>query len=146
MIAVQLFEALSLCISCKPSDWQLSSLAQLYNSALSPLPTLERLEVHNRRNHWEGDMENVQWLELLHLFPSVKDLVLLGTSFQLVAPTLNELDGGSIMEVLPVLQNIVIQDHRPSEPHNNNKVIAKFIATRQHLGSPVTVQHRDGKT
>src|SRR6266850_1889759 len=51
-VTVKPFGTLSLCILCKPSDWQLSSLAQLYNSALSPLPALEHLEIHNRRNFW----------------------------------------------------------------------------------------------
>jgi hypothetical protein len=142
IVADPLSMRLSLCILCKPSDWQLSSLSQLYNSALYPLPTLERLEIHNRRTYWEDDMENVQWLELLRLFPSLKDLVLLRESFRLVAPALDELDGESVMEVLPALQNIVIQDPQPSEP--DIKAIGKFIAARQLLGSPVTVQHRYG--
>jgi hypothetical protein len=141
-VTVEPFRTLSLHISCKPSDWQLSSLAQLCNSALSPLPTLEHLEFHNFQKYWEDDMENVQWLELLSLFPSLKDFVLSEKSFRLVAPALNELDGESIMEVLPALQNIVIQGPQPLEP--NNKTIGKFIATRQLLGSPVTVQYRDG--
>ena len=137
----QPFPTLSLCILCKPSDWQLSSLSQLYNSALSPLPTPGHLEIHDRRKVWEDDMENVQWLELLRLFPSVKHLVLSGKSFRLVAPALDGLDGESVTEVLPALQNIVLQDPQPSEL--DNKVIGRFIATRQLLGSPVTVQHHD---
>jgi hypothetical protein len=135
---------LSSCILCKPADWQLSSLSQLYNSALYPFPALEHLEIHNRRTYWVDDMENVQWLELLRLFPSLKDLVLSGTSFRLVAPALDELDGESVTEVLPALQTIVIQGPQSSEP--DIKAIGKFIAARQLLGSPVTVQYRDGKT
>jgi hypothetical protein len=60
--------------------------------------------------------ENIQWLEFLHLFPSAKDLVLSEKSFLLVAPALDELDGESVTEVLPALQNIIIQDPQPSEP------------------------------
>ena len=65
-VTVEPLQMLSLGILCKPSDWQLSSLSQLYNSTLSPIPTLEHLEIHNRRKrkYWKGDMENVQWLEL----------------------------------------------------------------------------------
>jgi hypothetical protein len=142
-VTVEPFRTLSLRISCEPSEWQLSSLSQLYNSALSPLPTLEYLEIHNHRNYWKDDMENVQWLELLRQFTSVKDLVLSMKSFRLVAPALNELDGESITEVLPALKNIVIQGPQPSEPVN--KALGNFISTRQLLGSPVTVQHQDGK-
>ena len=138
-VSVRPFKTLSLCISCEPSDWQLSSISQLYNSAFSPLPTLEYLEIRNHQKDWEDDIETVQWLELLHLFPFVKDLVLSEKSFRLVAPALDELDGE---EVLPALQNIIIQGPQPSKP--DNKVIGKFIATRQALGSPVNIQHRDG--
>ena len=142
-VSVVAARGLILRISCKSSDWQLSSLSQLYASALSPLPTLQYLEIYNPRKYWEDDMENVQWLELLRLFPSVKDLVLSEKSFRLVAPALNELDGQGIMEVLPALQNIVLQSPQPSEP--DNKAVGKIITTRQLLGRPVTVQHRDGE-
>jgi hypothetical protein len=143
-VTVEPFRTLSLRISCKPSDWQLSSLSQLHNSALSPLlSTLEILEIYNPREYWEDDMENVQWLELLRLFPSVKDLVLSEKSFRLVAPALNELDGESVTEVLPALQNIVTQGPQSSEP--DNEAIGKFISTRQLLGSPVAIQRRDGE-
>jgi hypothetical protein len=141
-VKVEPFRALLWRILCKSSDWQLSSLSQLYNSALSPLPALEHLEIHNHRNYWKEDMQNVRWLEFLRLFPSLKDLVLSVRSLRLVAPALNELDGESIAEVLPALQNIVIQGSQPSE--HDDKVIGKFIATRQLLGIPVTVQHHDG--
>ena len=56
---------------------------------------------------------------------------------------LDELAGESVTEVLPALQNIVLQGSQPSESDNN--LIGKFISTRQLLGSPVTIQHRDGK-
>ena len=74
-------EPLKLAISCKPSDWQLSSLAQVIGSSIPPPPTLERLELrddHYWPPHWQDDIENTQWLEILHPFTSVKDLVLSG--------------------------------------------------------------------
>jgi len=131
-ITINLFGRLCLRISCKSADWQLSSLSQLYNSALSPLFTLEILEIHNSRDSWEEDMENVQWLEFLRLFPSLKDLVLSVKSFRLVAPALNELGGESIIEVLPALQNVVLQSPQPSEPDNTAN--GKFISTTSALG------------
>ena len=39
------------------------------------------------------DIEHAQWLELLHSFTSVKDLVLSGRLISLVAPVLGELIG-----------------------------------------------------
>jgi hypothetical protein len=143
-VTVDPFRTLSLGISCNPSDWQLSSISQLYNSALYPFPALEHLEIYNRRTCWEDSTENVQWLEFLRLFPSLKDLILSGELFRLVAPALDELDGESVTEVLPALQNIVIQGPQLSEP--DIKAIGKFLAARQLLGRPVNVQNRDGET
>ena len=139
-VSVTASRTLSLRISSKSSDWQLSSLSQLYDSALSPLPTLEHLEIRSSREYWEDDMENVQWIDLLRMFPSVKDLILWAEEFRLVAPALDELDGEGVIEVLPALQTIVIEGYQPSEP--DSKAIAKYIAKRQLLGCPVTVQHR----
>ena len=67
---------IDLTISCRPSDWQLSSLAQVWSSALSPLLTLERLEIREHRECWQDDIEVTQWLELLRPFIFVKHLVL----------------------------------------------------------------------
>jgi len=133
-------------ISCKPSDWQLSSLAQLYNSAFgafSPLPALQRLEINDNRQHWQDDIENTQWLEVLHLFPSVRDLVLHGELVRLVAPALKELTGEpeSITEMLPALQGLFLEVPQPSEPVK--KVIRKFIFSRQLSGFPIAVHHRN---
>ena len=143
-VTISLFDRLCLCISCKPSDWQLSSLVRLYNSALSPLPTLESLVIRNHRKYWQDDMENIQWLELLYLFTSVKDLALFGDLFRLVAPALDALAQESVTEVLPVLQNIVLEGPQSSE--TIGKSIRNFIAARELLGCPVTVHHRELKT
>jgi len=102
-------EVLGLGISCRPSDWQLSSLAQALGSSIPPLPTLERLELrenHYQPQHWQDDIENAQWLEILRPFTSVKDLVLSGQLVQLVAPALGEPIGERATEELPALQNI----------------------------------------
>jgi hypothetical protein len=134
---------LDLIITCKPSDWQLSSLAQVCTSALSTLPTLERLHITDYRQDWEEDMENSQWLELLRAFTSIKDLFLYEKLFGLVAPALEELAGENIAELLPTLQNLFLQGPLPSELFN--KAIGEFISARQLSDCPVTVHHRDSE-
>jgi hypothetical protein len=132
------FHEISLAISCRPSDWQLSSLAQVCDSALSPLPTLERLEIDIMRS-WKDDVENAQWVELLHPFTSVKDLVLQGKSIQHVALALEQpaASGESVTEALPALQNLFLQGPQPSKPVK--KAIGKFVDARQFSGRPVAV-------
>jgi F-box-like len=129
----------SLAILCRPSDWQLGTLAQVCDSALSPLSTLELLEIRIWRS-WRDQVENAQWLELLHSFTSMKDLVLNGKLIRHVALVLEQLARERVTEALPALQNILLQGPQPSEPIK--KAIGKFVAERQLSGHPVAVHHR----
>jgi hypothetical protein len=139
-------EVVHLEISCKPLDWQISSLAQVCSTSFPPLPMLERLHIviekdRNSLLEWQDDMESTQWLELLRPFTSVKDLDLSEDSVPFVAPALQELYGERVTEVLPALENIFLKAPQPSGPVM--EAIGKFIAARQLLGCPVTVYHLD---
>ena len=137
-------KVLELRIPCRPSDWQLSSLAQAIGSSIPPLPTLERLELrgdYHQPQHWQDDIENTQWLEILHPFTSVKDLVLSGELVQLVAPVLGELIGERATEELPALQNIFIEGFLPSGSLPWQKDIGQFVTVRQTSGLPVAVHY-----
>jgi hypothetical protein len=137
-----------LSISCEPLDWQISSLAQVCSTSFPRIPTLEFLsiEIHKYGDsplEWQDDMEDTQWLELLHPFISVKDLELFEDLVPFVAPALQELSGERVTEVLPALQNIFFTGPQPSGPVK--EAIWKFTAARQLFGYPVTVHHRDDK-
>ena len=61
-------------ISCRQLDWQLSSLVQVCNQALPTLSTVECLKLGPnfycpRLRSGQDDVENTQWLELLHPLP-----------------------------------------------------------------------------
>jgi len=133
-------EISSLAISCRPSDWQLSSLAQVCDSALSPLPTLELLEINIKRS-WQDDVDIAQWVELLHTLTSMKNLLLHGESIQHVALALEQLTRERVTEALPALQNLFLQGPQPSEPAK--KMIGKFVAARQLSVRPVAVHYRE---
>jgi hypothetical protein len=133
-------DMLRLGILCKPMDWQISSLTQVYNSSLSPLPTLEYLGISEARYsqpQWQDDLESSQWLELLHPFTSVRNLELSKNLVRLIAPALGELDGERVAEVLPALQNIFVQG--PPLVGHVQEAIEQFIAARQLSGRPITV-------
>jgi hypothetical protein len=134
-------KVLRLRISCGSPEWQLASLAQVCNSSLPPLPTLESLCIHEGKYflpQWHNNIERAQWLELLRAFSSVKDLVLSEKLVQLVAPTLPEIIGTA---ALPVLQNLFLEGPQPSE--TVHEAIGQFLAARDLFGCPVTVYHRD---
>jgi len=141
-------EAVMLKISCKPLDWQISSLAQVCSTSFTPLPALERLDMDieadpNSPLEWQDDMEDTQWLELLRPFTSVKDLILSEASVPFITPSLQELSGERVTEVLPTLENLFLEGPQPSGPVK--EAIQKFIAARQFFGYPVTVHHRDNR-
>jgi hypothetical protein len=139
-------EELTLLISCEPLDWQISSLAQVCSTSFPPLPTVEYLDIRIEKDQdsllkWQDDMEDAQWLDLLHPFTSVKDLGLCNDSVAFIAPSLQELSAESVTEVLPALENLFLGGPQPSGPVK--EAIRKFIAARQLSGCPVTVHHRE---
>jgi hypothetical protein len=101
---------------------------------------LELLEIFMGRN-WQDDMENVQWVELLHPFTSMKDLLLHNESIQHVALALEQLAEESVTEALPALKNLFLWGPQP--PKSVKAMIGKFIAARQLYGRPVAVHHRE---
>ena len=137
-------EGVELSISCEPLDWQISSLAQVCSTSFPPLLTLERLDIDIKTDpksllKWQDDMEDTQWLDLLHPFTSVKDLALSERSVPFVAPALQELSGERVREVLPALENLFLEWPLQSGPVK--RAIRKFITARQLSGWPVAVRH-----
>jgi len=128
-------------ISCSEPDWPLSFMAQVCNSCLPPLSTVEDLYIEHyySRLVWRNDaIENVLWLQLLLPFPAVKDLYLAGESAPGIAAALQELRGGGrITEVLPSLQNIFVKKLEPSGRFQ--EIIGEFVAARQLSDHPVAI-------
>ena len=130
-------------ISCREPDWQLSSVAQVCNSCLSPLSMIEDLYIHRRYSQlvWKNDaIENTLWLELLLPFPTVKNLCLSKDFAPGIAAALQEIVG---TEVLPSLQNIFVEELEPSGPFQEN--IRQFVTVRQLSGHSITISVWDGR-
>ena len=131
-------------IKCNKVDWQLSALAQVYNLYMPTLHSLEHLSICDDRDqspHWQDDMENTQWTELLDPFAAVKDLYLSKEVALRVASALQELSEEQVTEVLPTLQDIFIDDLQPFG--FIQEAFRDFVATRrrQVSGHPVGI-HR----
>ena len=125
---------LTLQILCRQPEWQLSSTAQIFTSFFPPsfIYTVERLYIRERsysRLEWQDDIEDSQWLELLHPFLAVKYLYLSKEFAPRIAPCLQELVGGRTTEVLPALQIIFLEKLHPSGP--SEEAIGKFVAARR---------------
>jgi hypothetical protein len=126
---------------CEGLDWQLSSLEQFCTSCLPFLSTLKELyilETKRSQTYWKDNIENREWLELLHSFTAVKNLYLSKELAPLIGPALQELVEGRTTELLPTLENIFLEGLESSG--HVPKGIGQFVAARQVFSShPVTI-------
>jgi hypothetical protein len=134
---------LSMGISCGVSDWQLSALAQICGPSSPCLSTLERLDIREDQHsppHWQDDIENSQWVELLHPFSTIKSLYISKGLAPRVTLPLAEPAGESITELLlPVLQNLFLEG--PPSMGRFQDALAELVAARQLSGNPLVI-HR----
>ena len=135
---------LTLKILCEEPEQQLSSVAQIFTSFFprSLFHRVERLNIREKgysKLEWKEEIEDRQWLEVLHPFTSVKSLRLSKQFAPRVVPPLQGLVGGRTTEVLPALEKLSLDLH-PSGSFK--KTIKKFVAARQLSNCPVVV-HRE---
>jgi hypothetical protein len=121
-------------ILCREPDWQISSIEQVCNSCLPPLSAVEDLYIE--RQHWFLELvwgthpiENTMWLQLLLPFTAVKRLHLAREFAPGITAALRELVGGSITEVLPSLEYILVEGLEESRSLQED--IGQFVAARQ---------------
>jgi hypothetical protein len=88
------------------------------------------------REHRQDNIENAQWLELLHPFRAAKNLYLDKEFARRIGPALEELVESRATEVLPNLQNIFLEGLEPGPVQEG---IQQFVATRQVTGDPIAV-------
>jgi hypothetical protein len=139
-----LLYVLRVVILCRASEWQLSSLEQVCNSSLPPLSMLEDLYINKDSYfppHWQDYVENALWLDLLRSFVALKNLYLSEEFVPRIAPALQELVGGRTTEVLPCLENILLEGFQPSGPLQEG--IEKFVAARRLTSHPIVVSPLD---
>ena len=134
-------------ITCEPPDLQLSYLARLCSSSFSWafIPVVETLHVLEDDDfeslplYWPdpGDIESSQWLEFLHPFTAVKGLYISRNFIPRIAPTLQELVGERMTEVLPVLHSLYLEKPLPSGPVQD--AIGQFSNARRLAGNTMVV-------
>ena len=123
-------------------DWQLSSLVEVCSLLFPPLSTSKHLYIYERRPslpNLQDDFENTQWLDILRPFIAVKNLYVSEQFAPRIALVLRKLVGGGMTEVLPKLQNIFLEELRPSGPVH--ECIGQFVDARQLSDHTITVFH-----
>jgi hypothetical protein len=133
-------------ISCGKLDWQLSSLAQICSSSFPQalITMVEHLYIEACLGLWEDDIENSQWLEVLHPFAAVKDLHISREFTLQIAHALQELVGERVTEVLPALHSLFLEEPEselPARLVQDQERIGQFVSARQLAGYPITISH-----
>jgi hypothetical protein len=126
------------------SKRHLTALALACTSSLPPLFTVENLYIAKIRpdeRYLRVDTTSILWLELLRPFASVKNLYIYRESVPHVSPALQMLVGERTTEVLPVLQNLFLEELQQGLVQEG---IEQFAAARQLSGIPRTVTLWDG--
>ncbi|KAF8472224.1 hypothetical protein DFH94DRAFT_192314 [Russula ochroleuca] len=98
------YGSLSVSIPCRELDWQVSSMEQVCTSCLPPLSMLDDLyiKILHPNPNWQDNIENAQWLELLHSFTAVKNLYLSEKIARRIVPALEELVGAERQKCCPL--------------------------------------------
>jgi hypothetical protein len=130
---------LSILVGCWHLDWQVSSVAQIFNS-LSPIfSTVEHLtlkcEVHSRSSEEHDEVDRTEWHRLLRSFSNVKMLLVEQGLVKEISRCLRlGLDDGDLpVELLPELQKLIYS--------GSEDEFTPFIDTGQNAGRPVTLVH-----
>ena len=127
-------------ILCRELDLQLSSLAQVLTSFFPSISMVETLYIFGPRYlppHWQDEIENVQVLEIFRPFTGVKNLYVSERFTQCIVPTLQELVGERVMDVLPSLESLILEGPQRSGPIQ--EAIGQFVGARQLSGHSVAV-------
>ena len=134
-------EEIQVNIPCRELDWQVSSMVQVCTSCLPSLSMLEDLyiKIPHPQPNWQDNIENALWLELLHPFSTVKNLYLSKEITPRIVPALQDLVSGGMTEVLPTLQNIFLEEDKPSGPVQEG--LRHFVAMRQDTSHPIAVRY-----
>jgi len=140
-------KTLRLYLWCPKSDLRVSYLVQFCASCLPTLSPFESLHIRAPFYEvWEDVTDNLdpQWLELLRLFNTVKNLYLSKYVAPRVAQTLRGLPAEQSTKVLPALENFFISRLEPCGPAR--EAISEFANARQLFGRPVSIHNSGGTT
>jgi hypothetical protein len=132
-------------ISRRGTKGQVGCIAQLCNNFSPFFSGVDRLQVaeyyrDDKSFHWYPEDYPTgsasEWLELLHAFPAVHHMEILGG---IIAPALQELIGERALEVLPMLRHLYLGDSSNTGIAYVPRALEPFISSRQLSGHPVIV-------
>ena len=131
-------DAFSTNINCWHLDWQVSSMAQIFNALSQIYSAVEHLtllhEVHSQSSEEHNEVERTEWRKLLRSFSNVKTLQIDDELVRELSRCLRLEDEEDPLEVLPELQELTY-----SGSGDVNDAFTSFIVARRNAGRPVNL-------
>jgi hypothetical protein len=131
-------DAFSINVHCWHLDWQVSSVAQIFNALSRILSGVEHLtlvhDVHSQSSEEHNEVDRTEWRKLLGSFSSVKTLHVHRGLVGELSRCLRSEDGEDLLELLPDLQKLTYSGRR-----NAKDAFTPFIDARQNAGRPVAL-------
>jgi len=131
-------DAFSINVDCWHLDWQVSSVAQIFNALSQIFSAVEHLtlehDVRSQSSEEHNEVDRTEWRKLLRSFSNVKTLRIEDGLVRELSRCLRLDDGEHPLELLPELQELTY-------PGSDNTKFAftSFIDARQNAGRPVTL-------
>jgi hypothetical protein len=130
--------AFSINVDCWHLDWQVSSVAQIFNALSQMFSAVEHLtlwsKVHSQSSEEHNEVDRSEWRKLLRSFSNVKTLRIEDGLVRELSRCLPLEDGEHPLEILSELQELTY-----SESDNVKDAFTSFIDARQNAGRPVTL-------
>ena len=131
-------ETFSMNIGCWHLDWQVSSVAQIFNALSQIFSPVEHLifthKVHSRSSEEHNEVDRVEWRKLLRSFSNVKTLRVYDGLVRELSRCLRLEDGEYPLGLLPELQELTCLGSGKA-----GDAFTPFIDARQNAGHPVTL-------
>ena len=133
--------ALRMNVHCLHLDWQVSSVAQIFNPLTQLLSTVEHLTLQHKVQslsfEGHGEVDRIEWRRLLRSFSNVKRLHVDNGLVKELSRSLRLDDGEHPLGLLPELQELTYSGSGDAGGAFNS-----FIDARQNAGRPVTLARR----
>ena len=133
--------ALRMNVHCLHFDWQVSSVAQIFNPLTQILSSVEHLTLQHRvqslSSEEHNEVDRFEWRKLLRPFSSVKSLRVDNGLVKELSRSLRLDDGELPLELFPELQELTYSGSGDTRDAFNS-----FIEARQNADHPVTLTRR----
>ena len=128
--------AFNMVVRCWHLDWQVSSVAQIFNAPSQIFSEVEHLtlahKVHSRSSEEHNEVDRTEWRKLLRSFTNVRTLRIDDGLVKELSRCLRLEDEEDSLELLPELQELTY-----SGSGNANDAFTSFIDARRNADSPV---------